>query len=148
MSSRPLRSAASSSSTRSTSLALPSALSSPTSLSKTTVMAWFDCALELVRQFGSSGLVLLDNAYGALEFFTQKKHFEGYFPAIVRCRQRRESKSKEASVKGVFEMVKLMEHVYKNIGKHVVVVMEEAEKEGKEAEESRKEDEKKEEGGA
>ncbi|KAL2316918.1 hypothetical protein Fmac_030794 [Flemingia macrophylla] len=58
----------------------------------------FDRALELVRQFGSSGLVPLDNAYGAwikglvqggrvdeaLEFFTQKKHSEGYFPATVR----------------------------------------------------------------
>ncbi|KAL2319855.1 hypothetical protein Fmac_028824 [Flemingia macrophylla] len=44
----------------------------------------FDFALELVRQFGSSSLVLLDNAYEALEFFTQKKHSEGYFPSTIR----------------------------------------------------------------
>ncbi|KAL2326312.1 hypothetical protein Fmac_025370 [Flemingia macrophylla] len=56
----------------------------------------FDRALELVRQFGNSGLVLLDNAYGALEFFTQKKHSEGYFPAITMlCRERKIDEMKE-----------------------------------------------------
>ena len=58
----------------------------------------FERAFELVKQFGSSGLVPLDHAYGvwikglvrggrvdeALEFFSQKKDSEGYFPATVR----------------------------------------------------------------
>ncbi|KAL2347159.1 hypothetical protein Fmac_001159 [Flemingia macrophylla] len=70
-----------------------------------------------------------------------------------RCLQRSENRSKEVSVKGVFETAKLVEHVYKKTGKHVVIVTKKAEKkaeeEGKEAEESRKEEgEKKEEGGA
>ncbi|KAL2326313.1 hypothetical protein Fmac_025371 [Flemingia macrophylla] len=58
--------------------------------------SWFDRALELVRQFGNSGLVLLDNAYGALEFFTRKKHSEGYFPAITMlCRESKIDEMKE-----------------------------------------------------
>lgn len=58
----------------------------------------FERAVELVRQFGSSGLVPLDHAYGvwikglvqvgkvdeALEFFAQKKDSEGYLPATGR----------------------------------------------------------------
>ncbi|KAL2323230.1 hypothetical protein Fmac_027609 [Flemingia macrophylla] len=43
----------------------------------------------------------------------------------VRCHQRRESRYEEASVKGVFETAKLVEHVYKKTGKHAVIVMEE-----------------------
>ncbi|TKY57095.1 Pentatricopeptide repeat-containing protein [Spatholobus suberectus] len=57
----------------------------------------FERAVDLVRQFGGSGLVPLDHAYGvwikglvqggkvdeALEFFTQKKDSEGYSPATV-----------------------------------------------------------------
>lgn len=71
----------------------------------------FDRAVELVRQFGSCGLVPLDHAYGtwikglvqsgrvdeALEFFKQKKDSEGYIPATVRynvliCRLLRENR--------------------------------------------------------
>ncbi|CAJ1971204.1 unnamed protein product [Sphenostylis stenocarpa] len=58
----------------------------------------FERAVELVKQFGSSGLVPLDHAYGvwvrslvqggrvdeALEFFSQKKDFEGYCPTTIR----------------------------------------------------------------
>ncbi|KAK7320485.1 hypothetical protein VNO77_29996 [Canavalia gladiata] len=71
----------------------------------------FERAVELVRQFGNSGLVPLEHAYGmwirglvqvgrvdeALEFFMQKKGSEGYFPATVRynvliCRLLRENR--------------------------------------------------------
>ncbi|KAG5053229.1 Pentatricopeptide repeat-containing protein, mitochondrial [Glycine soja] len=74
----------------------------------------FERAFELVKQFGSSGLVPLDHAYGvwikglvrggrvdeALEFFSQKKDSEGYFPATVRynvliCRLLRENRLRE-----------------------------------------------------
>ncbi|KAK7372694.1 hypothetical protein VNO80_06081 [Phaseolus coccineus] len=58
----------------------------------------FERAVELVKQFGSSGLVPLDHAYGAwvkglvkggrvdeaLEFFSQKKDSEGYSPSTAR----------------------------------------------------------------
>jgi len=57
----------------------------------------FKRAVELVKQFGSSGLVPLDHAYGAwvkglvkggrldeaLEFFSQKKDSEGYCPSTL-----------------------------------------------------------------
>jgi len=57
----------------------------------------FERAVELVKQFGSSGLVPLDHAYGAwvkglvkggrvdeaLEFFSQKKDSDGYSPSTV-----------------------------------------------------------------
>ncbi|KAG4962064.1 hypothetical protein AAZX31_14G038100 [Glycine max] len=74
----------------------------------------FERAVELVKQFGSSGLVPLDHAYGvwikglvrggrvdeALEFFSQKKDSEGYFPATVRynvliCRLLQENRFRE-----------------------------------------------------
>ncbi|KAL2326314.1 hypothetical protein Fmac_025372 [Flemingia macrophylla] len=70
-------------STRSASSAPLSVPLLPTLSSRTLVTAWFDCTLELVRQFRSYGLVLLDKAYRALEFFTQKKHSKGYFPATI-----------------------------------------------------------------
>ncbi|MED6114911.1 hypothetical protein PIB30_085138 [Stylosanthes scabra] len=74
----------------------------------------FDHAVRLVREFGNSGLVPLDNAYGvwirglvqggrldeALEFFRQKKEDEGYIPGLARynvliCRLLRENRLNE-----------------------------------------------------
>lgn len=76
----------------------------------------FDRAFELVREFGSSGLVPLDNAYGvwikglvqhgkldeALEFFRQKRDSEGYVPSgpvrynVLIWRLLRENRLQEA----------------------------------------------------
>ena len=74
----------------------------------------FEDAVRLVMEFGDSGLVPLDNAYGvwirglvqggrlddALEFFRKKRDDEGYVPGLVRynvliCRLLREDRLRE-----------------------------------------------------